>query len=188
MADAAAQYPYQDPSLPVEQRVEDLLSRLSVEDKAGLLFHTMTGYGDVTQAEPMFGLPSLQSMVAGRRMNHFNVVGSPGSAREMAAWHNTAQDLAAGVGWGIPLTISTDPRHGFTDNPGAAMLAGPFSQWPETLGLAAIADADLVQQFGDIARQEYTAVGIRVALHPRSTSPPNPAGPASTGRSARTPT
>ena len=25
---------------------------------------------------------------------------------------------------------------------------------------------DLVQQFGDIARQEYLAVGIRLALHP----------------------
>jgi beta-glucosidase len=160
-------YPYQDPALPVDQRIEDLLARLSVEDKAGLMFHTMTGYGDITEPEPMFGLPSLQSMVSGHRMNHFNVVGSPGSAREMAAWQNAAQDLAAETGWGIPLTISSDPRHGFTDNPGAAMLAGPFSLWPETLGLAAIGDADLVRQFGDTARQEYTAVGIRVALHPQ---------------------
>ena len=161
------EFPYQDSTLPIERRVADLLSRLSLEDKAGLMFHTMTGYGDITHAEPMFGLPSLQSMITDHRMNHFNVVGSPGSAREMARWYNAAQDLAAGTGWGIPLTISSDPRHGFTDNPGAAMLAGPFSQWPEPLGLAAIGDADLVQQFGDIARQEYTAVGIRVALHPQ---------------------
>ena len=41
-----------------------------------------------------------------------------------------------------------------------------FSQWPEPIGLAATGDAALVQQFGDIARQEYLAVGIRVALHP----------------------
>ena len=47
------------------------------------------------------------------------------------------------------------------------MLAGPFSQWPEPLGLAAIGDAELVERFGDIARQEYTAVGLRVALHPQ---------------------
>ncbi len=160
-------FPYQDSSLSIEQRAEDLLSRLSLEDKAGLMFHTMTSYGDISQPEPAFGLPSLTEMVAGARMNHFNVIGSPAGAREMAAWHNRAQELAAGVGWGIPLTISTDPRHGFTDNPGAAMLAGPFSQWPETLGLAAIGDADLVRRFADIARREYIAVGIRVALHPQ---------------------
>ena len=65
------------------------------------------------------------------------------------------------------MTLSTDPRHSFSDNPGAAIMAGPFSQWPETLGLAAIGDEQLVEQFADIARQEYTAVGLRVALHPQ---------------------
>ncbi|WP_028708783.1 glycoside hydrolase family 3 protein [Propionicicella superfundia] len=162
----AAGLPYQDPTLPVEQRVDDLLSRLSLEDKAGLMFQTMTGYGDISQGDPVFGLPSLTSMVTKRRMNHFNVIGSA-SAREMAVWHNAAQELAAGTGFGIPITFSTDPRHGFTDNPGAAMLAGPFSQWPETLGLAALRDEALVRRFADIARQEYLAVGIRVALHPQ---------------------
>jgi beta-glucosidase len=38
--------------------------------------------------------------------------------------------------------------------------------WPEPIGLAATGDPALVEEFGDIARQEYTAVGIRVALHP----------------------
>jgi beta-glucosidase len=75
--------------------------------------------------------------------------------------------LAAQVGIGLPITFSTDPRHGFTDNPGAAMLAGPFSQWPETLGLAAIGDAAVVENFADVVRQEYVAVGIRLALHPQ---------------------
>ncbi|MDR2973590.1 MAG: glycoside hydrolase family 3 C-terminal domain-containing protein [Propionibacteriaceae bacterium] len=160
-------YPYQDSALPIDQRVSDLMSRLSLEDKAGLMFHTMVGYGDITHKEPMFGLPSLTSMVTKRRMSHFNVIGSLASGREMAAWHNRAQDLAATTGWGIPLSISTDPRHGFTDNPGAAMLAGPFSQWPEPLGLAALRDPDAVRVFADTARQEYIAVGIRVALHPQ---------------------
>jgi beta-glucosidase len=41
-----------------------------------------------------------------------------------------------------------------------------FSLWPEPIGLAAIGDAALVQEFADIARQEYLAVGIRAALHP----------------------
>ena len=41
------------------------------------------------------------------------------------------------------------------------------SQWPETLGLAAIGSAALVESFADIARQEYLAVGLRLALHPQ---------------------
>ncbi|MBV9282465.1 MAG: glycoside hydrolase family 3 C-terminal domain-containing protein, partial [Chloroflexi bacterium] len=62
--------------------------------------------------------------------------------------------------------IASDPRHGFSDTPGAGMSAGRFSQWPEPPGLAATDDPALVQEFGDIARQEYLAVGIRTAIHP----------------------
>ncbi len=46
------------------------------------------------------------------------------------------------------------------------MAAGEFSHWPEPLGLAATRDPGIVARFGDIARQEYRAVGISVALHP----------------------
>jgi beta-glucosidase len=84
----------------------------------------------------------------------------------MAEWHNRIQKLAERTRLGIPVTISSDPRHAFSDNPLAGMMAGSFSQFPEPTGLAATRDADLVRQFGDIARQEYLAVGIRLALHP----------------------
>src|SRR5690606_38137107 len=97
----------------------------------------------------------------------FNVLGAAPSGSAMAAWQNRLQRLAASTRLGIPVTLSTDPRHSFSENPGAAFNAGSFSQWPEPLGLAAIRDADLVERFGDIARQEYTAVGLRVALHPQ---------------------
>jgi beta-glucosidase len=84
----------------------------------------------------------------------------------MAEWHNRLQRLAESTRLGIPITISSDPRHAFSDNPATSFMASAFSQWPEPLGLAATGDPALVEQFGDIARQEYLAVGIRVALHP----------------------
>ncbi|HMO56902.1 MAG TPA: glycoside hydrolase family 3 N-terminal domain-containing protein [Roseiflexaceae bacterium] len=59
-----------------------------------------------------------------------------------------------------------DPRHSFAHNPLTSFAASHLSQWPEPIGMAAIGDAALVEQFGDIARQEYLALGIRVALHP----------------------
>src|SRR4029079_3228919 len=38
---------------------------------------------------------------------------------------------------------------------------------PETTGLAAIGDDDLVANYADTVRREYLAVGLRVALHPQ---------------------
>ncbi len=67
---------------------------------------------------------------------------------------------------GIPITIASDPRHGSEHNPGAALSTPTFSQWPTSLGLAATRDTLLVREFGNIARQEYLATGIRLALHP----------------------
>ncbi|MDR7110795.1 beta-glucosidase [Microbacterium trichothecenolyticum] len=174
IADAAtpapSDRPWLDASLPVEERVELLLAEMTVEEKAGLFFQTMIVMGDggeLSEGDSAFGIPSNREYVAGRHMNHFNLLGVAPKASHIAAWHNKLQELAASTRLGIPVSISTDPRHSFSDNPGAAMFAGPFSQWPEPLGLAATRDADLVQRFGDIARQEYTAVGIRVALHPQ---------------------
>jgi beta-glucosidase len=63
--------------------------------------------------------------------------------------------------------VSTDPRHSFAENSGAAFAAGAMSAWPEPLGLAALHDPERVREFADIARQEYVAVGIRSSLHPQ---------------------
>ncbi len=161
---------YLDPSLPAAERVEILLGQMTLEEKAGLFFQTMITIGEggeLAGPNPMFGTPSTDEYVLGRGLTHFNVLGAAPIARQMAEWHNRLQELAASTRLGIPVTISTDPRHSFSDNPGAAIMAGPFSQWPESVGLAAIGDEALVERFGDIARQEYTAVGIRVALHPQ---------------------
>jgi len=162
--------PYEDPRRPIEERVEDLLEQMTLEEKAGMLFHTMIGMnkdGMLLEKTGLFPLPQTSDMIARRLMNHFNIIMEISSPRHMAEWHNRVQKLAEQTRLGIPITISTDPRHAFTtQNPLASMLAGSFSQFPEPTGLAATRDVDLVREFGDIARQEYLAVGIRLALHP----------------------
>ena len=160
--------PYEDPRLPVETRVEDLLGRMTLEEKAGLMFHpgalpTSDGNGDETTGEP--GSPSTAELIASRHVSHFNIWQAP-APRKLAEWHNRLQRLAEDTRLGIPVTISSDPRHGFVNNMATAAAAADFSQWPEPIGLAAIGDPALVEQFADIARREYLAVGIRTALHP----------------------
>ncbi|GAB3584659.1 glycoside hydrolase family 3 N-terminal domain-containing protein [Leifsonia lichenia] len=156
--------PYQDAALSIEQRVEDLLSRMSVDDKAALMFHPILPYGDF-DAPGIFGLPSARTLID-RGITHFNVLQAP-SARELAEWTNSVQREAQKSPLGIPVTFSTDPRHSFSDNPATSLLAGPFSQWPEMLGFGALDDPDLVEKFADTIRREYLAVGIRTALHPQ---------------------
>ncbi len=161
---------YRDASLPVAERVEILLGQMTLPEKAGLFFQTMTTMGadgSLTDGDPVFGLPSTDEYVNGRLMNHFNILTAAPTPEAMATWHNRLQELAASTRLGIPVTVSTDPRHSYSDNPLAGLSAGCFSVWPEPLGLAAIGDEAVVERFGDIARQEYTAVGIRVALHPQ---------------------
>jgi beta-glucosidase len=162
--------PYEDPRRPVEERVEDLLSRMTLEEKAGMMFHAMIGMnpdGSLVEGESQVGSMSTSDMVHNKKMNTFNVLQGT-KPRLMAEWYNRLQALAESTRLGIPVTIASDPRHsyGVSDNPVASFLAGDFSEWPEPIGLGATADPGLVREFGDIARQEYLAVGIRLALHP----------------------
>ncbi|WES63075.1 glycoside hydrolase family 3 N-terminal domain-containing protein [Microbacter sp. GSS18] len=162
--------PWMDASLPIDTRVELLLSAMTPEEKVGLMFQPMIMVGPdgaLSDGEPAFGIPSTSDYVETRHLAHFNLLGGAGSAGEIARWNNRLQELAASTRLGIPITVSTDPRHSFSENPGAAIVAGAFSQWPEPLGLAATRDAELVHRFADIARREYLAVGLRVALHPQ---------------------
>ena len=160
--------PYEDPRRPVEERVGDLLGRLSLEEKVGLMFQTVIEAGQdgsVLETPGRISKSPTSTVVLDKHLSHFNVHALD-DARTAARWNNALQALAERTPHGIPVTISTDPRHAFIENVGVSFSAGAFSQWPEPLGLAALRDPELVRGFADIARQEYAAVGIRAALHP----------------------
>ena len=160
--------PFEDPRRSPAERVADLLPRLSAEEKAGLLFHMITAVGEpgAHDVPGPFGPQTPRDLVTGLHLNHFNVGQLP-PVRETVRWQNAMQELAEETPHGIPITFSSDPRHGFTENVGMALAADAVSQWPEPLGLAAIGDPELVQRFADIARREYLALGLRAALHPQ---------------------
>lgn len=164
---------YEDSRQPLELRVNDLLLQMNLEEKAGTMFIQMISMkkdGNITEkpsAGDIFSLliPGTSRMVYGKKLNHFNILTITGK-KQAAEWYNRIQKLAEQSRLGIPVTIASDPRNHFSNNPLMSVMAGDFSLFPEPLGLAAINDSIVTWQFADIARQEYLATGIRVALHP----------------------
>ena len=152
--------PYRDAAVPIEQRIEDLLGRMTLAEKAGLMFHPpafIEADGSVVSGT--------EETIVEQQVNHFNIYAAP-PPRQHAEWHNRMQEIAASTRLGIPVTISSDPRHTVGESSGASGSSAGLSEWPEQIGFAAVGDAAAVEEFGDIARREYRSVGIHVALHP----------------------
>jgi beta-glucosidase len=171
---------YEDWRAPVDARVDDLVSQMTLEEKAGLMVSPtlpMGANGTVNEEpRPMrspFGgegwtLPPTSDAILAKHMRQFiNRENAP--ARTMAAWLNGVQEIAERSRLGIPAFFVTNPRNhlGGGRAVGIDEAAGSFSQWPGTLGLAATRDAALVEEFSRIAASEYVAVGIRGAYHPQ---------------------
>lgn len=164
-------YPYKNGKLHIDQRVEDLLGRMTLEEKAGLMFHDIILIGPggrlLAERNTEFGVRPTDEQIGGLLMSHFNLLGPITDVRETAEWYNRLQKRALQTRLGIPVTLSSDPRHHFANNVGTGFQAGALSQWPETLGLAALRSPELVERFTTVAREEYIALGIRLALHPQ---------------------
>ena len=164
---------YEDSRANLEDRITDLISQMTLEEKAGAMFITMAAMnsdGSLSETQSAFNPISYvvegnSAMVLGKNMNHLNTLQST-SPEAMVVWHNNIQKLAERTRLGIPITLATDPRHGVPNAPGASIYSPFFSSWPSTLGLAATRDSNLVRAFGDIARQEYKALGFRLTLSP----------------------
>lgn len=147
-----------------EQRAAELLPQLTLREKVGLMFQTITALGPLDSDG--FGLGSTENFIK-MGITHFNLHGSADDPKLIARHHNEMQKLALSVNSKIPVTISSDPRHAFSDNILASMQAACYSEWPESLGMVALQDEKRMEEYCDIVRQEYIATGFRAALHPQ---------------------
>ena len=153
---------YEDWRLPAEERAADLASQLSIEEIAGLMLYSSH------QTVPDSSLTADQTKFL--RDDHLRAVliTSVESPTTAAQWNNHMQAFVEGLDHGIPANTSSDPRHeakATTEfNAGAG---GQISLWPTSLGLAATFDPQMVYRFGEIASEEYRALGIATALSPQ---------------------
>lgn len=155
--------PYEDWRLDDNTRAKNLATLMTAEEKAGLMMH-----GTLELADDRIDFIKAKKAIVDTAVNTF-ITRMSGNPSHISADNNRVQQLAENTRLGIPVTISTDPRNHFTNDPNATSLAaGSFSQWPESLGFGALDDTDVMRKFGDIARQEYRAVGIHMALSPQA--------------------
>jgi len=162
--------PYEDHRLSVDVRARDLVARMTLAEKAGAMMHgTARSHGalGVMGVGAGYDIGPNERLIARDGINHL-ITRLDAPPAVFAAQNNALQEIAAATRLGIPLSISTDPRHHFQHVTGASSRAMGFSQWPETTGLAAIGSAELVERFASIARDEYRAVGIHMALSPQA--------------------
>ena len=176
---------YEDWRLPAQERAADLASQLSIEEIAGLMLYSShqavpmiptMGFGVSTYdgkdyeksgAKPSDLSDDQKKFLADDHLRAVLVtrVESPAIA---AVWNNNMQAFVEGLDHGIPANTSSDPRHeakATTEyNAGAG---GQISLWPTSLGLAATFDPQLMYRFGEIASEEYRALGIATALSPQ---------------------
>lgn len=175
---------YEDWRLSSDERAKDLASQLSVEQIAGLMLYSRhqripagsQGFMAGTYSGKTFEESGVKASDLSDQQKKFltednlrhvliTIVESPEVA---AQWNNNAQAFVEGLGLGIPINTSSDPRHGTVANAEFnAGAGGKISMWPTSIGMAATFDPELVKKFGSIASQEYRALGIATALSPQ---------------------
>lgn len=161
--------PYEDWRLPIARRVGDLVGRMTLEEKAGTMMHGSLAAVDSSVGASQIGydMKAAEAQITGQKITSFITRLAVAPVR-MAEQNNAIQAIAARGRLGIPITISTDPRHHFQAVLGASGETRGYSQWPETLGFAALRDPALMRRFATVARQEYRATGIHQALSPQA--------------------
>jgi len=174
--------PYEDWRLSAEERAQDLASKMTVDQIAGLMLYSghqaipaTGGRSGTYNGEPFaesganaWDLSDDQKdFLTNDNLRHV-LITSVESPEVAARWNNGVQALVEGIGLGIPANNSSDPRHRTqADAEFNAGAGGDISMWPGSIGLAATFDPALVRQFGEIASKEYRALGITTALSPQ---------------------
>lgn len=178
--------PYEDWRLSNEQRARDLANRLTTAEMIGLMLHTssqpvpaMPGQMEVVgtydskkfpeseTAKPWELTDQQKEMVANLGIRHM-LVSKLKDVETAVRWSNSLQALAESQPYGIPMNLSSDPRHGSGGEDAEFHAAASIvSQWPEGLALAAIRDPETARGFAQAMAREYRALGITTFLGPQ---------------------
>ena len=132
--------PYRNPKLPTEERIADLLGRMTLEEKVGQMMQLDARSGD------------LDDLIVNKHVGSI-LHTSPSDLPKAVETVNTKTRL------GIPLVIGDDCIHGYSFWPGATIF-------PEQLGMATTWDSEKVQAAGRATAEEVSTTGVHWTFSP----------------------
>lgn len=132
--------PYKNPELPTEERIADLLGRMTLEEKVGQMMQLDARSGD------------LDDLIVNKHVGSI-LHTSPSDLPKAVETVNAKTRL------GIPLVIGDDCIHGYSFWPGATIF-------PEQLGMATTWDSEKVQAAGRATAEEVSATGVHWTFSP----------------------
>ncbi|HEX7571938.1 MAG TPA: glycoside hydrolase family 3 N-terminal domain-containing protein, partial [Bacteroidota bacterium] len=153
--------PYRNPALPVEQRVNDLLSRMTLEEKLWQLFMVS---GDLADGKEKYrhgicGIQMATRPVGPAASEQVLQRAFSGAARASAEANNAAQRFfVEETRLGIPIIPFDEALHGLVREGATA--------FPQSIALAATWDPGLVSEVARAVARETRSRGIRQILSP----------------------
>ncbi len=180
---------YENWQLTAEERADDLISKMTLDEKAGLMMIDTLGpgcEGTVTStAIDYLNTQRMKRFILRTVATAPNLItasdacpsGSKVTPQQLAVFTNTIQSMAEGSRLGIPVVFKDNARNHVEVNPqyGITAGAGAFTQFPKEAGLAAAAlgeqylkegkattgDMSVIKTFTEVMGPEYNAVGLR---------------------------
>lgn len=137
---AAADVPaYRNPKLPLEQRIDDLMGRMSVEEKVGQLVQL-----------PGNGLATPEACRTGQIGSVLSAIGMDAAPFQKAALESRL---------GIPLVMGIDAVHGHT-------MWHDATVFPSQLGMSCAWEEDLCRRIARVTAEEMSENGVQWTFSP----------------------
>ena len=150
---AQQKYPYQHSALPSEKRADDLISRMTLEEKVFQLQSQMKFMNEYKDRD--FRVGNVRNI--GHFMHKDAKAQVSASACAVAINNDTRKSVEASR-WGIPVLQHGEALHG--------AQWGNATCFPQSIGMAAAFDDDFYFKLGQVVAEELRAVGVRQVLAP----------------------
>ena len=146
---------YQDPTRPIETRIDDLLARMTLAEKIGQM--TQVEKNSITPEDvTAYFIGSVLSGGGGSPSNN--------TVESWVEMVKAFQQAARGTRLGIPLIYGVDAVHGHANLRGATVF-------PHNIGLGAANDPELMYRIGQATAVEMLATGIHWNFAPAVSIP-----------------